>query len=63
MDIICRFFIVIWTIIFVCLMMCGGFVLFPILRYIFIGEIGNEPFYDLWKYGKDHIEKFFNCYN
>ena len=59
MDIICRLVIVIWTIIFTILLVAGGFILFPVLRYIFVGEIGDTPWYDFWEYGKDKIEKFF----
>ena len=41
MKAIGRFFVCIWAIIFFVLAMCGGFILFPIIRYIFIGQFDD----------------------
>ena len=62
MKVIGRFFVCIWTIIFFVLAMCGGFILFPIIRYIFIGQFDDpmEVNSDIWYKGKELIENFFN---
>ena len=62
MNVIKRFLIVIWTIVFVCSIFCGGFILYPILRYIFCGELDDidDTCVDIYDYVKDGIEKVFD---
>lgn len=63
MKAIGRFFVCIWAIIFFVLAMCGGFILFPIIRYyIFIGQFDDpmEVILDIWCKGKELIENFFD---
>ena len=57
-----RLFIVIWTIIFTALGFLGGFILFPLLTYVFTGRCDDpmETMFNIWDIGKDGIEKFFN---
>ena len=57
-----RLFIVIWTIIYTALGFLGGFILFPILTYIFTGRCDDpmETMFNIWDIGKDGIENFFD---
>ena len=62
MNVIKRFLIVIWTIIFACFVLFGGFFIFPVLRYIFTGKL-NDPMdslYSIFEYVLEHIESFFD---
>ena len=62
MKAIGRFFIIIWTIMFTVLGFCGGYILFPLLTYIFTGRC-DEPMktmFNIWDIGKDEIEYFFD---
>lgn len=62
MKAIGRFFIVIWTIVFTLLGFLGGFILFPLLIYVFTGRCDDllETMFNIWDIGKDGIENFFN---
>ena len=57
-----RLFIVIWTIIYTVLAFCGGFILFPLLAYIFSGNCDDpmETIGNTWESGKKMIERFFD---
>lgn len=57
-----RFFIVIWTIIYTALGFLGGFILFPLLTYVFTGRCDDpmETMFNIWDIGKDGIENFFD---
>lgn len=65
MKILGRLFIVIWTIIYIVLAFCGGFILFPLLAYIFTGNCDDpmETLSNIWDIGKDAIEYFFDNIN
>ena len=58
-----RLVIVIWTIIYIVLVSCGGFILFPLLSYIFTGDDPMESLGNIWEIGKDGIEDFFDNIN
>ena len=61
MKAIGRFFIVIWTIIFIALWFCGGGLLFPLGAYIFTGNC-IDPFessWNIWENVVKLIDKFF----
>ena len=62
MKAIGRFFIIIWAIIYIALGICGGFILFPLLVYIFTGRFDDpmETVCNIWDIGKDKIENFFD---
>lgn len=62
MKVLSRFFIVIWTIVYAILAFCGGFILFPLLAYIFTGNC-DDPMLtiaNIWEGGKNMIERFFD---
>ena len=62
MDIIKRLFIVIWTLVFTCITVCGGFLFYSVLKYIFTGKFDDmlEVTVEVFDIGKDSIEKFFD---
>lgn len=62
MQVIKRLFIVIWTIVYYCVILCGGFFLIPLLAYIFAGKCNDilETICEIWDHGKYLIEKFFD---
>jgi len=62
MGIIKRFFIVIWVIVFIALSFGGGFVVFPIIRYIATGKLDDpvEASFNVCDKGIEMIESFFN---
>lgn len=65
MKAIGRIFILIWLIVFIILSLLGGFILFPIIRYIIYGDI-DDPMYvlvEIYFSGKDIIEAFFDHSN
>lgn len=62
MGVIKRLFIVIWTIVYFCITLCGGFFLIPLLAYIFAGKCNDmmETISEIWAHGKYLIEDFFD---
>lgn len=62
MKAIGRLFIVIWTISYIALGLCGGFILFPLLVYIFTGRCDDplDTMFNIFDIGKDKIENFFD---
>ncbi len=62
MKIIGRFFVCIWAIIFFVLATCGGFILFPIIRYILIGQFDDpmDVVTEVYIIVKNRIEGFFD---
>ena len=62
MNVIKRLFIVIWTIVYFCITICGGFFLIPLLAYIFAGKCNDmmETIVEIYVSGKNLIEDFFD---
>lgn len=62
MNVIKRLFIVIWTIVYFCLTLCGGVFIIPLLAYIFAGKCNDmmETIGEIWNNGRCLIEDFFD---
>jgi hypothetical protein len=62
MDIIKRIFIVIWIIIFFIFNLCGGFIILPIIIYIFTGKFDDPVvnIINIYDSGQKLIESFFD---
>ncbi len=62
MKIICRIFICIWTLIYTLSVVLGGFIIYPIIKYIIYGEFDDpmDVATEVYIIVKNGIEDFFD---